>query len=133
MKPSDAAIPRFPRMAKITRIVSHDTSTMRSPKMTSAPQGDAKMASAFMRENYRERPVRSVRDRNAGAQRLLERRDACVERTDLLAQASDFLVRCRGRRRRRSVDRGQGHCPLGPERLGHGEHEQTEEQDLSER
>src|SRR4029078_6330303 len=98
MKPSDAAIPRFPRMAKITRIVSHHTSTMRSPKMTSAPQGDAKMASAFMRENYRERPVRSVVARNAGAQRLLEGRDACVGRTDLPGQGRDFLGRCPGRR-----------------------------------
>src|SRR6476620_9212824 len=100
MKPSDAASPRLPRMAKMTRIVSHETSTMRSPKMTRAPQGDAKMASAFMRESYREQPVRSVVARNAGPLRLLERRDACVERIDLLAQASDFLVRCRGRRRR---------------------------------
>src|SRR5580765_2317074 len=100
MKPSDAAMPRLPRIAKITRIVSHETSTIRRPKMTSAPQGEAKMASAFMRENYRRRPKRSVVSRYARSQRLLERRDARVEVVDLHPQASDFSVR-RDRRRGR--------------------------------
>src|SRR5690349_20179768 len=99
---------------------------MRRPKMRSAPHGEAKMASAFMRASYRRRPTVSVAGGNAGAQRLLERRDARVERVDLLAQANELLVGRReddGWRRRGSADRRKRHRPLGPKRPGHGKDE----------
>ena len=47
-KPSIAAMPRFPRMAKMTRIVSHETSTMRIRKMRMAPYQAAKRTSRLM-------------------------------------------------------------------------------------
>jgi hypothetical protein len=43
--PSTPAIPRLPRTVNSTRIVSHETSTMRRQKISSAPQGEAKRAS----------------------------------------------------------------------------------------
>ena len=49
MNPSIAAMPRLPRIAKMTRIVSHETSTIRRQKITNAPQGEANIASTFMR------------------------------------------------------------------------------------
>src|SRR5512132_3385043 len=92
MKPSPAAMTRLPRIAKMTRIVSHETSTMRSRKISSAPHGEANSASTFTRRSH--------------VERRLDRRDALLQRLVLLAKALDF-----GRDRIGGRHGGQRHRP----------------------
>src|SRR4051794_21774742 len=121
MKPSPAAMSRLPRIAKITRIVSHDTSMMRAPKISSAPYGVESRASKLTLRNLalsrhpraRGRPVLSLPG-------VLERGEPIAQPLVLDAHRRHFGRDVEARLR---LHRRQPHRPLGPEGLRQREDE----------